>query len=189
MWKYSSLTFEWKHIDERILYFANPSNARLKIELIKIIFPFLFIIIIFFAFCYYSKISINIFFIFSLIIFLFFSFTVFYKIYRTKNNYIYITTKRILFHWIDWFFKDYVKKISYENIRNINYFTWSFFWKIFKYWNLEIQSSHWWDWDIKFYHIKNWKMIAHYIDKLISLSPEERKNFKEFDPDYFKYTK
>lgn len=186
MWRYSNLTFEWKHIDEKILYFANPSKVQLKFEIFKIMIPFLIIIFIFSILFFYWKINFLIFIIFFSILLLFFSISIFYKIYRTRNNYIYITSKRILFHWINWLFRDYVKKINYENIRNINYFTTSFFGKIFWYGSIEIQSSHWWSWDISVYHMEHWKMIAHFIDKLISLTPEERKNFAEFDENYFK---
>lgn len=186
MGKYENFTFEWKHIDEKILYFTNPSKVQLRLEVFKIIIPILIIDTIFIVMFYYKFFSVYIF-IWLIFIFTIFSFlSVFYKIYRTKNNYLYITSKRILFHWMNWFFKDYVKKISFENVRNINYFTVSFFWKIFWYGNLEIQSSHWWLGDITLYHIENGKMLAHYIDKLISLTPEERKNFSEFDPNYFK---
>lgn len=186
MWKYSNLHFNWKHQDEKILYFCKPSNVRLKLELTKLLLPFLIIIGIFSTLFIYK--IINIWFlliaIFSALGFFLFSF--FYKTYRYRNNYLYITSKRVLFHWLEWFFKDYIKKISYENIRNINYFTESFMWRIFKYGTLEIQSSHWWEWDIKVYHINHWKMLTHYIDKLISLSKEERVDFREFDPAYFK---
>lgn len=186
MGKYDNLTFEGKHIDEKILYFSNPSKIQLKIELFKIILPLILVDLIFVLLYFYNVFSF-VWFIILFLIFTWFSlFSIFYKIYRTKNNYLYITSKRILFHWMNWFFKDYVKKISFENVRNINYFTVSFFWKIFWYGNIEIQSSHWWHWDITLYHMENWKMIAHYIDKLISLTPEERKNFAEFDKNYFK---
>lgn len=185
MKKYSNLTFEWKHIDEVVLYFANPSKIQLKIEIFKIFIPFLIIIFILWILFLYKQINLFIFLLIFWIFFLFLSFSVIYKIYRTKKNYIYITSKRIIFYGINWLFKDYVKKINYENIRNINYFTESFFWKIFNYWALEIQSSHWWVWDIMLYHMEYWKMLAHYIDKLVSITKEERLNFPEFNPNYF----
>ncbi len=87
---------------------------------------------------------------------------------------------------MEWLFKDYVKKISYDNIRNVNYFTWSILGKIFNYGTLEIQSSHWWIGDITVYHIEHGKMLTHYIDKIIHIQAEERSSFPEFDPNYFK---
>ncbi len=184
--KYSNLYFNWKHEDEKILYFCKPSSVRLKIELAKLLLPF-FVIITIFSLLYFYNIINNWILIWVIAVSLFFFlFSFFYKRYRYNNNYLYITSKRILFHGLEWFFKDYVKKINYENIRNINYFTESFIWRVFKYGTLEIQSSHWWVWDITVYHINHWEMLTHYIDKLISLSKEQRVDFGEFDPDYFK---
>jgi len=79
-----------------------------------------------------------------------------------------------------------MKKVTYDNIVNVNYFTESLFWKIFHYWTLHIQTAHSGLWDINVYHVENWKMLTHYIDKLISLSNEDRNDFKEFDESYFK---
>lgn len=184
--KFSHLYFEWKHVDEVILHYALWSKIQLFYELFKIFAPTVFIIFILSIIVSYGFMSAW-FFIISLITLIIIStLSMAYKFYRYKNNYLYITSKRVLFHWINWLFWDYVKKITYENIRNINYFTENFLWKIYKYWRFEIQSSHGWDWDITVYHIENWKMLTHYIDKVMSLKPEERQNFACFDPNYFK---
>ena len=182
----SELNFEWKHADEVILHYAQPSNKQTYYEIFKILFPLLILGIIFTALMMNGIlpeiIVIILFAIFTLWAWL----TIWYKLHRASNNYLYITSKRVLFHGMEWLFKDYVKKISYENIRNVNYFTDSILWKIFNYWTLEIQSSHGWEWDIKVYHIEHWKMLTHFIDKVLHLSPEDRKKFNEFDPQYFK---
>jgi len=186
MWKYSNLHFEGKHEDEKILYFCKTANIRVKIEILKIIIPFILMVVIICLIYLYKSFSVLVLSLILIVLTIIFLLSLFYKIYRVKNNYLYITSKRILFHWLEWFFKDYVKKINYENIKNINYFTESFIWRIFNYWTLEIQNWYWIDTDIKVYHINYWKMLTHYIDKLISLTKEKRESFGEFDPDYFK---
>ncbi len=119
-------------------------------------------------------------------ILLFMAFSTWYKLHRVKRNYIIITSKRVIFSGLDGFFKDYVKKITFDNIRNVNYFTDSFLGKIYGFGTLEIQSSHNGQSDIHVYHIPHGKLITHYIDKIISLPQEERKDFPAFDPAYFK---
>ncbi len=183
--KYKHMSFEGKHADEVILYYCRPSWVQLKYELLKLLLPMLLIDIIFIVLFASDVINIGVLVFGCIIVTLLFAFSVFFKIYRARNNYLYITSKRVLFHGIEWFFKDYVKKINYENIRNINYFTESFIGKMFNFGALEIQSSHGWAGDIKVYHIHHGKMLTHYIDKLMSLSLTERARFAEFDIDYF----
>jgi hypothetical protein len=182
----SELSFEWKHADEVILHYTKPSNKQTYYEICKILFPMIILGIIFTALMVNNFIPVFI----AVMLYVLFTvwswLTIWYKLHRANSNYLFITSKRVLFHGMEWLFKDYVKKISYENIRNVNYFTDSILWKIFNYWALEIQSSHWWEWDIKVYHIENWKMLTHFIDKILHLSSEERKTFNEFDPEYFK---
>ena len=183
--KYKHLHFEGQHVDEVILYYCRPSWVQLKYELLKLFLPLLLINSIFIILVSYQILNM----IFSLflcgITTVLFLLSMAFKIYRARNNYLYVTSKRVLFHGIEWFFKDYIKKINYENIRNINYFTESFIGKLFNFWAFEIQSSHGGAGDIKVYHIHHGKMLTHYIDKLMSLSSEQRANFAEFDIDYF----
>lgn len=182
----SELNFDGKHADEVILHFCKPSNKQTYYEIIKILLPMLILLVIF------TTMLVNEILPKVIVMVLFFIFTVgtgltiWYKLYRASNNYLYITSKRILFHGMEWLFKDYVKKISYENIRNVNYFTDCILWKLFNYGTLEIQSSHWGEWDIKVYHIDNGKMLTHYIDKLLHMPLEERRGFSEFNAEYFK---
>ena len=182
----SELNFEWKHADEVILHYAKPSNKQTYYEIFKVLFPMVILGIIFTILMANKIIPVFI----AIILYIIFTIgswlTVWYKLYRASNNYLFITSKRVLFHGMEWLFKDYVKKISYENIRNVNYFTNSILWKIFNYGTLEIQSSHGWEWDITVYHIEHGKMLTHFIDKILHLPSEDRKNFKEFDPEYFK---
>lgn len=183
-WKWYS--FEWKHVDEVVLHYCKPSKKQTVLELIKIILPIVIIEIIFTSLAVQKVIPLFVLVIIFVLLTTWMWLTIWYKLYRASNNYLFITSKRILFHGMEWLFKDYVKKISYENIRNVNYFTDSFFWKIFNYGSLEIQSSHWGEWDIRVYHIENGKMLTHYIDKVLHLDPDDRKKFSEFDPEYFK---
>lgn len=183
---FSHITFEWKQIDEVILYACHWSKIQLAYELFKIITPSIIIVLLLIILWVYWFIWLWTLILLILWLLIFWASSSVYKYYRYSHNYLYITSKRILFHWLNWFFWDYVKKINYENIRNVNFFTESFIWRIYKYWTLEIQSSHWWVWDITVYHIESWKMLTHYIDKIISLKPEERNTFSCFDPNYFK---
>lgn len=189
MWKYSNITFDWKHIDEKVLYFARPSKKQTVFELLKVVLPVLLVETVFIILWSNQILSgwLATFIIVS--IFILTIITVAYKIYRSKRNYFYITSKRIFFHWIEWIFNDYMKKVSYENVINVNYFTNSLLWRIFKYGTLEVQTAHSWLWDIHIYNIEYGKMLALYIDKLMSLSQEERNDFYEFDPNYFKNSK
>lgn len=184
--KWTQHEFEWKHADEVVLHFCKPSKKQTIYEIIKVLLPIIIIEIIFTALAVSWYIPLFVLIILFVLLTTSLGLTIGYKLHRAWNNYLYITSKRILFHGMEWLFKDYVKKISYENIRNVNYFTDTLFGKIFKYGSLEIQSSHGWEWDIRVYHIENGKMLTHYIDKVLHLSPEERKDFAEFDPTYFK---
>jgi hypothetical protein len=183
---WSNINFEWKHVDEKVLHFTRPSKKQTLFEILKILIPVIFIEIIFIFLWLKEIISWNINSFIIVFIALFTIFSIWYKVYRSRRNYLYITSKRILFHWIEWFFHDYVKKVTYDNIVNVNYSTESIFWKIFSYWTLYIQTAHSGLWDISVYHVENWKMLTHYIDKLVSLNSEERNNFSEFDASYFK---
>lgn len=185
-WKFADLSFEWKHMDEVVLHYCRPCAVQTKYELLKLIIPMMIVDIILVSLFFSGALSLLLMVSGIWIIAFFFTYSIFYKTYRAKNNYLFITSKRVLFHGIEWFFKDYVKKISIENIRNINFFTESMIGRMFDYGTLHIQSSHGGKWDIKVYHIKDGKMLTHYIDKLMSLSPENRSKFSEFDPDYFK---
>lgn len=184
--KWANLYFEWKLIDEKVLHYSKPSKIQLIYEISIISIPILFIVVVFLLIWNYFNLNSWTLVLISILILSIWWFNIFYKIYRTRRNYIIITSKRILFHWIKWFFNDYMKKIHYENIVNVNYFTANLIWKFFWYWTLEIQTSHSWMWDIVMYHIENAKNITHYIDKLISLNPEQRNDFGEFNPNYFK---
>ena len=182
----SELSFEGKHADEIVLHYCKTSNKQTYYEIFTILLPMTILGMIF------TIMWVNQILPMFLIMLFFIVFTVWswlsigYKLHRASNNYLYITSKRVLFHGMEWLFKDYVKKISYENIRNVNYFTNSILWKIFNYGTLEIQSSHGWEGDIKVYHIENGKMLTHYIDRLLHMPSDERKSFSEFDPEYFK---
>lgn len=180
------LHFEGQHVDEKILHFARPSKKQTIIEILKIILPMLIIISIIVAFAAWWIIWVL---WTTLLVFLVVipaSVTIFYKLYRSKRNYLFITSKRVLFHGMEWLFRDYMKKITYENIRNVNYSTDSIWGKIFWYGTLSVQSSHGGEWDITVYHIEYGKMLTHYLDKVMSLPQEERNNFNEFDASYFK---
>ena len=186
MGKWDGFSFEWKQIDEKVLHFSRPAKIQLIYEICIIGLPLIMIDIIILSLWIYFSISWWILWLTIFIITFIGVLSILYKMYRTKRNYIIITSKRIIFHGIKWLFNDYMKKIHYENIINVNYFTQNLVWKIFKYWTLEIQTSHSWLWDITMYNIENWKMLTHYIDKVISISQEERNNFWEFNPRYFK---
>jgi len=183
---WSNITFEWKHVDEKVLHFTRPSGKQTFLEILKIVIPVIFIegVFVFIGIKEFLSpwISVSI----VIAIFIFTLVSIWYKLYRSKRNFLYITSKRILFHGIEWLFNDYMKKVTYDNIVNVNFFTTSLFWKIFWYGTLKIQTAHSWTWDISVYHIENGKMLTHYIDKLISLSSDERKEFNEFDVSYFK---
>lgn len=178
--------FEGKHIDEKVLHFARPAKVQTIFEVFQVLIPLLVIVIIFISTWSLELLSWASTLFIIILISLFAGITIGYKLYRAKRNYLYVTSKRILFHGIEWLFKDYVKKITYENIRNVNYSTDSLLWKIFWYGTLSIQSSHGGEGDITVYHINYGKMITHYIDKVISLTPEQRSEFAEFDASYFK---
>lgn len=180
-----NLTFEWKHFDEKILHYTKPSKVQTIYENIRIIIPVMIIQICSIFLLTYEIINLSTLIFLWIILDLSTFITVAYKVYRVNKNFLIITSKRILFHWMEWLFKDYVKKISYDNIRNVNYFTTSILWRFYNYWTLEIQSSHWWTGDITVYNINHWKMLTHYIDKVMHLNQEQRNTFQEFDPDYF----
>ncbi len=183
---WSHLSFEWKHVDEKILHFSGPSPIRTRYEVFRILFPSVIVTIIIIFLGVYSILSSATTTFLVIGILLFMAFSTWYKLHRVKRNYIIITSKRVIFSGLDGFFKDYVKKITFDNIRNVNYFTDSFLGKIYGFGTLEIQSSHNGQSDIHVYHIPHGKLITHYIDKIISLPQEERKDFPAFDPAYFK---
>ncbi|MDP5039065.1 MAG: hypothetical protein NWP80_01305 [Candidatus Gracilibacteria bacterium] len=181
-----NITFEGKHIDEKILHFTKPSKIQTIYENIRILIPVLLIQTLSIFLYNYGILNIIYFIIFWIILDFATFLTIYYKIYRVNKNFLIITSKRILFHGMEGLFKDYVKKISYDNVRNVNYFTTSILGKIYNYGTLEIQSSHGGLGDITVYNINNGKMLTHYIDKIMHLTPDERTNFGEFDPNYFK---
>lgn len=119
MWKWDKFYFEGKQIDEKVLHFSRPSKIQLMYEVFLILFPIFIIDIIFIFIWMYLDLS-GLLIVFLILILSFCRFlSVAYKIYRTKRNYIIITSKRIMFHWIKWLFNDYMKKIHYENIINV----------------------------------------------------------------------
>lgn len=183
---WSHMSFEGKHIDEKILHFSGPSPIRTGYEVFRILFPSIIVTIIIIFLGLYRMMSSWMTVVLVVGIFMFMAFSTWYKLHRVKRNYVIITSKRVIFSGLDWWFKDYVKKITFDNIRNVNYFTDSFLGKLYGFGTLEIQSSHNGQSDIHVYHIPNGKLITHYIDKIISLEPEKRKDFAEFDPAYFK---
>ncbi len=178
--------FEGQHVDEKILHFARPSKKQTVLEVLNIILPLCIIVwvILLFSIGWYLGIK------WTIILLLFViapaSVTIYYKLYRAKRNYLYITSKRVLFHGVEGLFRDYMKKITYENIRNVNYSTDSIWGRIFGYGTLKVQSSHGGEGDITVYHVEHGKMLTHYLDKVISLSQDERNDFSEFDSSYFK---
>ncbi|MCP4523119.1 MAG: PH domain-containing protein [Candidatus Gracilibacteria bacterium] len=184
--KWNNIHFEGKHEDEKILHYCLPSKKQTVYELLKILMPMVFIYVLLTVLMFNDYIPFSVGVVIYVIITLGVGGAVGYKLYRAHNNFLYITSKRILFHGMEGLFKDYVKKISYDNVRNVNYFTGSILGKIFNYGTLEIQSSHGGIGDITVYHIDNGKMLTHYIDKLIHIPVEERGNFPEFDANYFK---
>lgn len=183
---WSDLSFEGKHVDEKILHFSGPSPIRTRYEVFRILFPSILVTILVVALGVYQVISIGATIGLVLVLMIFMAFSTWYKLHRVKRNYVIITSKRVIFAGLDGLFKDYVKKITFDNIRNVNYFTDSFLGKLYGFGTLEIQSSHNGQSDIHVYHIPYGKLITHYIDKIISLDPEKRKDFPEFDPEYFK---
>ena len=92
------MTFEGKHADEKILHFCRPSGYQTFYEILKIIIPVLLIIFISIVLALYNVLSIGLMSGFIVILILFSTFTVIYKMYRAKNNFLFITSKRILFH-------------------------------------------------------------------------------------------
>lgn len=178
--------FEWQHVDEKILHFARPSAKQTVLEVLNIVLPLCIIITIILLLWLWWYLWILWTFLLCLFVIAPASTTIFYKLYRAKRNFLFITSKRVLFHWVEGLFRDYMKKITYENIRNVNYSTDSLWGKIFWYGTLRVQSSHGGEGDITVYHIEHGKMLTHYIDKIISLSQEDRNNFTEFDYSYFK---
>jgi len=79
-----------------------------------------------------------------------------------------------------------MRKITLDNIRNVDYRTESLFGRIFGYGTLVVQTANDTGWDNHIWHIKDARMLTHYVDKLMSLSIEDRKDFSEFDASYFK---
>lgn len=183
---YSHISFEGKHIDEKVLHIARPARIQTVYEMIRVGLPALVTIILLIILFSYQIIALSTLWIVTGGILLFLIITLSYKLYRVRRNYLYITSKRVLFHGIEGLFRDYVKKITLDNIRNVNYFTEHVVGKIAGYGTLEIQSSHDGMSNIIVYHIPHGKLLTHYIDKIISLSPDDRAQFPEFDPDYFR---
>lgn len=186
MEKWTQKSFEWKHADEKVLHFSHPHKMQTIWEISRIVFAFLFVglilILIWSTGIMWKSVLVFI----GIMIFWVTAFSVWFKLYRAKRNYLYITSKRILFHGIRWLFKDHVRKITLDNVRNVDFQTESLLWKIFWFGTLIVQTANDTWGDNKIWHIQDAKMLTHYIDKVISLSQEERNNFAEFDASYFK---
>jgi len=182
--------FDWKQEEEKILHFCWTSKIQLFLELLKIAFPSIAIVSLVWVIIIFNFVPLFWGIILMILFWSIWLFSILYKKYRYKQNYFIITSKRILFHGTNWWFWDYIRKINIEKRVDTNFYTKSIFWRIFKYWTLKVRSETWWiKWEIKIYHLVYGKMISHYIDKLCSLSEEERKVFNSFDPDYFKWWK
>jgi hypothetical protein len=128
-WKH--IHFEGQHIDEKILHFARPSKKQTVLEVLNVILPLCIILGVILLFSIGKYISLLWTVLLMLIEIIPASGTIFYKLYRAKRNFLFITSKRVLFHGVEGLFRDYMKKITYENIRNVNYYTDSIWGKIF----------------------------------------------------------
>jgi membrane protein YdbS with pleckstrin-like domain len=98
MSKWDKISFEGKHIDEKVLHYCRPSKYQTFYEILKIEIPVLLISIIFILVSLYEILSFSITLPIIALLWVVSSLTVAYKIYRSKNNYLFITSKRILFH-------------------------------------------------------------------------------------------
>ncbi len=183
---WSHIQFEGKHVDEKVLHFAWPAKAQTVLEVSKIVIALLVIELIVFAIFLSGLISWWILASIMIGLFVIAGISILYKLYRIKNNFLYVTSKRIMFHGINGLFGDHMRKITLDNIRNVDYRTESLFWRIFWYGTLVVQTANDTWWDNHIWHIKDARMLTHYIDKLMSLWTEERKDFNEFDASYFK---
>lgn len=186
MGKWSHIKFEGKHVDETVLHFAHPAKVQTVFEISKLVFAILIVEAIIYGVGQVDIVSSGVITSIMLAIWVVGFFSIFYKIYRTKNNFLYITSKRIIFHGINGFFGDHVRKITLDNIRNVDFRTESLLWRICGYGTLMVQTSNDTGWDNHIWHINDAKLLTHYIDKIISLDLEERSKFSEFDASYFK---
>ena len=186
MSKWEHIKFEGKHADEKVLHFAHPAKVQTIFEISKLVFALLVVELIIFSIWQINIISLWVITSIMGAVWLIGLLSIFYKSYRTKNNFLYITSKRIIFHGINGLFWDHVRKITLDNIRNVDYRTESLLGRIFGYGTLMVQTSNDTGWDNHIWHINDAKLLTHYIDKIISLSLEERINFNEFDASYFK---
>ncbi len=180
------INFEWKHSDEKVLHFAHPAKVQTVLELSKLVFALLVVEAIIYIIGRTELLSWSMVYLIMGIILVIGILSLLYKFYRTKNNFLYITSKRIIFHWINGLFWDHVRKITLDNIRNVDFRTESLLWRIFWYGTLMVQTSNDTGWDNHIWHINDAKLLTHYIDKIISLDLEERSKFNEFDATYFK---
>ena len=183
---WSHITFEGKHSDEKVLHFAHPAKIQTVSEVSKLVFALIVVEIIIYILWRSEILSNGIVFSIMAGVFVLWVLSTLYKIYRTKNNFLYITSKRIIFHGINGLFWDHVRKITLDNIRNVDFRTESLLGRIFGYGTLIVQTSNDTGWDNQIWHINDAKLLTHYIDKIISLKLEERSNFNEFDSAYFK---
>ena len=183
---WSHITFEGKHSDEKVLHFAHPAKIQTIFEVSKLILALFVVELIIFLIWKTEIVSSSMMISIMLIIGIIGIISICYKLYRTKHNYLYITSKRIIFHGINGIWWDHVRKITLDNIRNVDYRTESLIGRIFGYGTLMVQTANDTGWDNNIWHINDAKLLTHYIDKIISLSPEERSSFNEFDASYFK---
>ncbi len=183
---WSHIQFEGKHVDEKVLHFARPAKAQTILEVSKMLIALLLIEGVILG-IFWLGISSLMFTLWSLIVIAVIAgISIFYKLYRIRHNFLYITSKRIMFHGIEGLFGDHMRKITLNNVRNVDYKTESLIGKICGYGTLVVQTANDTGGENHIWHIHDARMLTHYIDKLISLSPEERSEFSEFDASYFK---
>lgn len=186
MAKWEHIKFEGKHADEKVLHFAHPAKTQTIFEISKLVFALLVVELIIFSIWQVGILSSWVIIFVMITIWIIGILSILYKTYRTKHNFVYITSKRIIFHGINGLFWDHVRKITLDNIRNVDYRTESLLWRICGYGTIMVQTSNDTWWDNHIWHINDAKLLTHYIDKIISLTLEERAEFNEFDASYFK---
>lgn len=183
---WSHIHFEGKHVDEKVLHFARPAKAQTILEVSKIIIALIVIELVMTGIYWLGLFSWGLTILVMSVLGVIAIISIFYKLYRIKRNFLYITSKRIMFHGINGLFGDHMRKITLSNIRNVDYQTESLLGRICGYGTLIVQTANDTGGDNHIWHINDARMLTHYIDKLISLKEEDRSEFNEFDASYFK---
>jgi len=98
---WSHIHFEGKHIDEKVLHFAGPARAQTILEVSKLIIALIFIELIVFSIYWSSLMGLGLTITIMAALLLVAASSIIYKLYRIKNNFLYVTSKRIMFHGIN----------------------------------------------------------------------------------------